>query len=151
MARYNVLITVPYDLDIREEGALPNDVLWELSELNTWWPSLVTPGTGTIAPDKLMHTIVHTDEEDVETLFGILLVAYDLSWVIKHNQTFGADEPIYDGDDIIGYQARVITQGVFDDIKPYIHPRYSDEAQTIEIPKESSWFHRLAGQADWRF
>jgi len=72
----------------RMEYLLGDDVVWELSNLYTAWPALVTPGTRLDNPTKLMHCKITTDAEDVETYIGSLIEGYALDWTLLHIQSY---------------------------------------------------------------
>ena len=63
-------------------------------------------------------------------------------------QTF-ADE--YQGDDGNGdpIYAPTVTTAIENGDLQYLNKRYSDEAQTFEIPPDYSWFPKYQGQSDW--
>ena len=69
--RYNMLLEVPKDLVVSD---IEQDVAWEISQLETFWPSLITPGTHISDPKKLMHCVITTDIGDVETLIKSLII-----------------------------------------------------------------------------
>ena len=61
-------------------------------------------------------------------------------------QTF-ADE--YQGDNGDPIYAPTVTTAVEQGTLQYLNKRYSDEAQTVEIPPAVNWFPKYQGQAEW--
>ena len=134
----------------RMEHLIGDDVAWEIANLYTEWPGLVTPGTQLENPTKLMHCSLHTDVEDVETYIGSLIEGYALDWTLLHIQSYHGIEEIIEEEEVVGHQAQVVLSTSLGAVEGYLPPRYEDEEQTIELDKDISWLHVYQGMAPWR-
>ena len=148
--KYNVLLEVPYDLDVLSEG-FPSDVAWEISQLNSYWPALITPGTQVADPKKLMHCVVSSDSEDLETLIGSLIIGYSLDWDIFGIQSLYSVIPAVFNEETgeLLEQSKALSvvkcnkEGIF----KYLPERLDSEGLPLE--KKLTWLHHYQGQAEW--
>lgn len=90
--RYNVLIEMPEDDEI---GTLEPDTQDVIVLLKTEYPKgHIAPGTSPVSPKKLIHAVIDTNSDDVETLLESLIIIHGLDWLIVGVQSLVATEPI---------------------------------------------------------
>ena len=115
----------------------PDTGLWSDHPENVMIPSPGTAmGTHAEAGAQICQLLSWWTQAHIESLLeDASLTQYNIVGM----QTFGVDEF---GDPIV---FTAIEQGTLQ----YLNKRYSDEGQTVELPKDVNWFPIYAGQSYW--
>lgn len=140
---YQVLLEMPDEtqvdaVDQNGDYVLGNDVVYQISLLNSKWPKFRAPRTQAVAGRKLVHAMIETTSSNPDLLIEALIANYNLDWQLLGMQTFPVPTKIIEPN-----AARIFE---------FLIPQYTydDNMQvTGELTKAMSWVSTYSGRGEW--
>ena len=130
-----------FDHDEDYHYTMGDDLAVDFHRQGVHWPRDIMPGTHAVGGYKLIYCILDTNAKKPVWFLWLLITIYELDWAIMALQTFDATEPIYKGENIIGYEAQV-----YFPINSVVLYALNDRPG---LEKDYTWLCNYAGAADW--
>lgn len=158
----NVILSVPDSLDVLQQDGngdflVGNDVIAQINAVSGEWPDGgIMPGTQPANSKKLIHALVDIDAANPLVALEVLVLAYELDWVIEAMQEVMPTQEVQevDGENVL-VNVPVVYKAVPQSLLDYIPDivTYDEEGNETsrERPTIVPQLHQyvIQGQAQW--